>query len=159
MNMREFDDQHMMFGMVFALGNRLQTMGDQFYEEITSKQWFFLIGLSIYMEDPTINELANTIGSSHQNIKQIALKLEKNGYVNLYTDPKDKRKIRIHKTEKCDALGEKYLEREIEFMSELYKGIDATALKTSVNTLQKMEENIRNMNNTQHIAKIKEEVE
>lgn len=146
MNMREFDDQHMLFGMVFALGNRLQAMGDQFYEEITSKQWFFLIGLSIFVDDPTINELASVIGSSHQNIKQIALKLEKNGFVKLYTDPKDKRKLRIQKTEKCEDLGMKYQERELAFMSSLYEGIDVSALRTSVITLQKMEENIQKMN-------------
>ena len=48
-----------------------------------------------------MNELSDVMGSSHQNVKQILLKLEKKGFVSAIPDEKDKRKQRIFVTDKC----------------------------------------------------------
>ena len=40
----------------------------------------------------TVKELAEIMGSSHQNVKQILLKLEKKGVVYITADERDKRK-------------------------------------------------------------------
>ncbi len=42
-----------------------------------------------------INQLAKRLNSSHQNIKQICLSLEKKGWVKLITDPMDKRSTMV----------------------------------------------------------------
>lgn len=141
-----YDIKHLLFGTLFVLGNRLQTAGDVFYEEITCKQWFVMAGISLFTkEPPTINEIAETVGSSHQNIKQIVFKLEKAGFVKIYTDETDRRKTRVKLTEKCKKFEEKYNKKEIGFLDALYDGIDQEALIVTVETLRKMEQNLIRM--------------
>ena len=47
------------------------------------------------------------MGSSHQNVKQILLKLEKKGFVSISVDEQDKRKQRIELTDYCQEFCEK----------------------------------------------------
>jgi DNA-binding MarR family transcriptional regulator len=141
-----YEDEYMMFGMLFVLGNKLQAVGDSFYDEITSKQWLILIMLEVFGENhPTLNELADAMGSSHQNTKQIILKLETKGYVELYADKKDKRKMRIRRTAKIDDLAQKYKDNEEKFMKKLYRGIDKTSIAVTINTLLDFEKNLEEL--------------
>lgn len=143
-----YEDEYMMFGMMFVLGNKLQTIGDSFYEEITSKQWLVLLMLEVFGENPpTLNELSETMGSSHQNTKQIVLKLQTKKYVELYTDEKDKRKIRIRRTPKCDELSQKYEGNEQLFMKQLFSGIDKKNVAVTLETLMQFEKNLEGIKN------------
>lgn len=143
-----YDHEHFLFGMLFVLGNRLQTIGDGFYEELTCKQWFVMAGISLFEANPpTMNELADKIGSSHQNIKQIVLKLEKAGFVEIYGDEKDRRKTRVKLKEKSFELSQKYHQKEIEFLSALYDGIENENLKITTETIAKMEGNLIKIKN------------
>ena len=56
------------------------------YKEITWKQFFAIICINICKEHPTINELSEVMGSSHQNVKQILLKLESKEFVAMIPD-------------------------------------------------------------------------
>ncbi|HEX3023487.1 MAG TPA: MarR family transcriptional regulator [Lachnospiraceae bacterium] len=144
----EYDDEHILFGILFVLGNRLQVIGDTFYEEITTKQWLVLIILEVMEEQPpTLNELADAMGSSHQNVKQLVLKLESKGYVEMLSDEHDRRKTRIKMSESCHKVFEKYKPMEMEFMERLYEGVDKEDLKGAVRTLLQLEENMINMRN------------
>jgi DNA-binding MarR family transcriptional regulator len=143
MDRTTYDDKHFVFGLLFVLGNRLQAIGDGFYDEITCKQWFVLIGISLFAnEPPTINEIADAIGSSHQNIKQIVNKLENAGFVKMYTDEKDRRKIRVKQTQKCIELEKKYKTKETEFLNALYENIDQDELRITKESLEKIEKNV-----------------
>lgn len=53
-----------------------------------------IICINLCKDKPTVNELADIMGSSHQNVKQILLKLEKKGFVYIAVDENDKRKQR-----------------------------------------------------------------
>ena len=78
------DKRFALFGYFFAMSNRLQTVGDRFYEEITCKQFFLMICLRLFENGaPTINELSEIMGCSHQNVKSIAGKLEEKGYLEI----------------------------------------------------------------------------
>jgi len=45
------DAKYALFGLFFAFNNRLQTVGDMFYEEITCKQFFLLACMNLYTEE------------------------------------------------------------------------------------------------------------
>lgn len=138
-----YDDQHFLFGLFFSFGNRLQAAGDAFYEEITCKQFFLTICLGMFRENhPTINELSDVMGSSHQNVKQIVNKMEKNDYVETYTDVNDKRKIRVRGTEKLEKLGQEYDEKGTEFLNLLYKGVSEEDIRTTCQTMVALEQNL-----------------
>lgn len=143
-----YEDEYMIFGMMFVLGNKLQVVGDNFYEEITSKQWFLLLMLEVFGENyPTLNELSDAMGSSHQNTKQIVLKLQKKAYVELYTDEKDKRKTRIRRTSKFDELGKKYEGNQQQFMKLLFGGIEKSNIEITLKTLMQFEQNLEEIRN------------
>jgi len=146
MKLPEYDDAYLMFGMLFVIGNRLQVIGDDFYEEITSKQWFVLTMLEVLGDEyPTLSELSDAMGSSHQNVKQLVLKLESKGYVTMFTDDKDRRKMRICRTEKSQEIKDKYSGKQQDFMKMLFGNMDKDALKSAVATLVQLEENMLNM--------------
>jgi len=144
----DYDEEYMLFGMMFVLGNKLQVIGDSFYDEITTKQWFILLMLEIFGDNsPTLSELSMATASSHQNIKQLVLKLKKKGYVEFYTDSKDKRKMRIRTTTNCNTLIKKYNVKQQEFMIKLFQGIDKNNIKTALKTLIQFEQNLEDMKN------------
>ncbi len=137
------DDRYALFGILFAFGNRLQTAGDSFYNDITCKQFFLLICLNLFPnEAPTINDLAEVMGCSHQNVKQLALKLEKNGFLTLLTDQEDKRKLRIVQTKALLEFANQNKSREIAFMQHLFEGIPADEIAVTYKVMNTMETNL-----------------
>lgn len=137
------DKRFALFGYFFAMSNRLQTVGDRFYEEITCKQFFLMICLRLFENSaPTINELSEIMGCSHQNVKSIAGKLEEKGYLEIRPDSDDARKLRIRLTNKADILAKKYQKKEVDFIDMLFTGISDKQIEITFKTLEKMEENI-----------------
>lgn len=143
-----YEDEYMMFGMIFVIGNKLQAIGDNFYKEITTKQWFVLVMLDVFGDySPTLNELSEAMGSSHQNTKQLVLKLQNKGYVESDTDEKDKRKTRIRRTSKCGDFITKYGTKQQEYMKLLFQGIDKSSIELTLKTLEKFEKNLQDLRN------------
>lgn len=135
-----------LFGLLFAFMNRVQAKGDSFYEEITCKQFFLLACMKLYPDTaPTANEMAETMGCSRQNVKEILNSLCKKELVVLVQDENDKRKQRIYPTEKLKPMAEKYSQKEMEFMQLLYKDISDEEIKTVYKIISRMEKNIKNI--------------
>ncbi|NLO48532.1 MAG: MarR family transcriptional regulator [Clostridiales bacterium] len=78
-----------------AFENRHPASVDSFYKVISWKQYFAIICIKLCGGNPTINQLSEVMGSSHQNVNQILLKLEKKGFVHIEDDVCDRRKQRI----------------------------------------------------------------
>ena len=81
-----------LLGLISAFENRFQAMADSAMKEISWKQFFTIICINMCKEPPTLKELLDILGSSHQNVKQILLKLEKKKFIEFQTDESDKRK-------------------------------------------------------------------
>ena len=144
----EFGDmppQAFLLGLLSAFDNRYQACGDNFFKEITWKQFFAIICINLHKEKPTINELAETMGSSHQNVKQILLKLERKGFVKMLPDVSDKRKQRIMLTEECMDFCKKNDEASKAIISKIFDGIDENSLINTIQTILRMEENLKNI--------------
>jgi DNA-binding MarR family transcriptional regulator len=94
---------------------------------------------------PTLSELADAVGCSYQNIKRMASNLEKNKYVSIVEDDKDKRKRHIIMTDKLHKMGESNSKMTQAFMEGLYSGISDEELGCVVSVLKKMENNITHM--------------
>lgn len=139
----DMDKKYALFGMFFAFHNRLQAAGDSFYEEITCKQFFLIICLGLFGENaPTMKELAEVMGSSHQNVKQMAEKLEQRGFVKTVRDEKDRRKIRIYSTEKLEEMSKNYISKSLEFMNRFYEGVTEEEVEIVYNVITRMEKNL-----------------
>ena len=140
------DHKYALFGLFFAFHNRLQAVGDSFYEEITCKQFFLLACMNLYPEEaPTANELAKTMGCSRQNVKEILNSLEKKQFVRLETDESDKRKKRVYLTEQAKLMGAKYRQKEVEFLRYLYEGVSDEEVDSAYSIISKIEDNLKRM--------------
>ena len=107
------ESPYFLIGLISAFENRFQAMADKSMKEISWKQFFAVICIGMCKEKPTLKELAEIMGSSHQNVKQILIKLEKKGFVRIVADEKDKRKQRIELTEYCENFCNKNDEASI----------------------------------------------
>lgn len=136
--------QYGLFGLLFAFMNRLQATGDSFYEEITCKQFFLMACMNLFPDEaPTANQLAQVMGCSRQNVKEVLNSLCKKNLVFLQQDEKDKRKQRIYLTEKASLMSEKYAQKEQAFMSLLYNGISDDEIRAVYKIISKMEDNLK----------------
>jgi DNA-binding MarR family transcriptional regulator len=93
-----------LFGKVFVLAQHLTRRTDAALEPLglTSRQWLLLAVLTRGFQgrSPSLTEAAERYGSSRQNVKQVALGLEAQGYLRLVADPLDGRTTRLELTHK-----------------------------------------------------------
>lgn len=137
--------QAFLLGLLSAFDNRFQASADAFFKEITWKQFFAIICINLCKEAPTINELSEVMGSSHQNVKQILLRLEKKGFVSTVVDEKDKRKQRIIVTDAARAFLEENDnngQQSQYIIGRIFEGVDEKSLMTTIQTIMKMERNL-----------------
>ncbi|MGN0496625.1 MAG: MarR family winged helix-turn-helix transcriptional regulator [Lachnospiraceae bacterium] len=137
--------QAFLIGLLSAFDNRYQASADSFFKEITWKQFFAIICINLCKESPTINELSDIMGSSHQNVKQILNKLEGKNFVQMIPDPKDKRKQRIILTDWCRTFCEKNDVQSQKMMAQLFEGIGEEQLLITIQTIMQMERNLKKL--------------
>lgn len=132
-----------LLGLLSAFDNRYQASADLFFKEVTWKQFFAIICINLCKDNPTINELSDIMGSSHQNVKQILVKLEKKGFVQLVTDQNDKRKQRIFVTEQCNEFCKSNEKQSKEMVEQIFEGISTEQILGTIQTISQMERNIK----------------
>ena len=138
--------QAFLLGLLSAFDNRYQAAADKYFKEITWKQFFAIICINLCKETPTLNDLSEVLGSSHQNVKQILLKLESKGFVSMKTDEKDKRKQRFFVTDKCRKFMEEndnQSRTSAQVVEQIFEGIDEKNLAVTIDTIIKMERNLK----------------
>ena len=138
----EIPSEYFLIGLLSAFENRFQTIADNVMKEISWKQFFAIICISFCKEAPTINDLSEILGSSHQNVKQILLKLEKKGFIKLQEDKQDKRKQRIAVTKACLNFCDKNNEISSQIMQKMFEGISEKDIKTTIKTIIRMDDNL-----------------
>lgn len=142
MNLNNISTEHMIYGTLFSLCNRIQTLGDSQFKEITIKQHFLLIGLGLFDAPPTLNELSHVVGCSYQNIKRMLNTLEKKEFVKIVQDSNDKRKYRVISQKKVQTFNEENQEITNQFMKSLYVGISKEDMMIALKVLAQMENNV-----------------
>lgn len=130
------------FFRFFSLSNRIQMLGDREFDNITLKQQFLMIALELFDEPPTLKEMGELIGCSYQNVKRMAVHLQKEGYLDMVQDAKDKRKLLLINTGKAEKMAELSGEKIADFMSILYRDIPQQDLRVVLSTLKKMDQNL-----------------
>ena len=136
------ESTYFLLGLLSSFSNKYQALADQFFNEISWKQFFVIICINLYKEAPTLKELSELVGSSHQNVKQILLKLENKGYVQMIPDQTDKRKQRFILTEKTRMFCKEHDERSSTVVSQIFSGIDKKDLETTIKTIIGMNDNL-----------------
>ena len=136
---------YFLIGLISAFENRFQAIADYTMKEISWKQFFAIICIDMCKSSPTVKELAEIMGSSHQNVKQILLKLEKKGFVTIAVDEKDRRKQRIALTEYCREFCARNDETGTIIIKKMFEGISEQQLQETIKTIIQVEENLKNV--------------
>ena len=145
MDFSDIPSGYFLIGLLSAFENRFQAIADRAIGEISWKQFFAIVCINRCKEAPTLKELSDIMGSSHQNVKQILNKLESKGFIRFEADGADKRKQRILVTDKCRTFLEKNDnngQQSQYIIGRIFDGIDDESLKTTIQTIMKMERNL-----------------
>lgn len=146
--MTEIEKKAYIFGGILTLANRLQVLGDKLDENVTLKQWLLIAVISKFgRPSPTISEVAEMIGNSRQNVKKMALILERQGFVSLMKDDDDARIFRIHLTPKCMTYFQSRSEKEVQFMDALFDAFDENLTDGLYEGVRKLADNVIRMEN------------
>ena len=132
-----------LLGLLSAFENRFQAFADSALKEISWKQFFAVICINMCKEAPTLKELSDILGSSHQNVKQILLKLESKGFIRFEEDAADRRKQRVVLTEACREFCAKNDETSKFIMGKMFAGIPEEDILTTIRTITNIETNLR----------------
>ncbi len=111
-------------GNIFILGNRFQALLDRQLKEmgLTAKQWFALeVIREVFSEPPTLNQVAEVLGSSRQNVKELVRKLEARGYIATGPDPRDRRMLRLTLTGASQELQEERRLLDRMFLNQVFE--------------------------------------
>ena len=137
-SLAQLEDRTFVFGSLFVTANLLETLLDRAFADygITSKQWLLLITIqSLFQEPPTVSQVAAAMGSSHQNVKQVALNLERRGFLRLEKSERDARTTRLIVTDACRAFAEGTQQAGEAFMKEAFSGVSEEDAHGARNTL------------------------
>ncbi len=91
--------KNLLFAGVFIQENLLHSIFDR-YNKMSCKQWLLLAVCKAFESPPDLSAVAKAMGCSRQNVKQLALLLERDGYIALKKSAADARSLCIHYTEK-----------------------------------------------------------
>ncbi|MBP3569720.1 MAG: MarR family transcriptional regulator [Lachnospiraceae bacterium] len=140
------ESSYFLLGLLSAFDNRFQAVADKLIGEISWKQFFTIICINLCKEPPTLKELAEIMGSSHQNTKQILIKLEQKGFVEITSDVLDKRKQRISLTNQCLAFCAANDDKSMRAVDVMFGDIPEEQLRTTIQTIMQMEHNLKKLN-------------
>jgi MarR family transcriptional regulator, transcriptional regulator for hemolysin len=143
--MEILEKQKYIFGSIFIIANKLQVIGDQYMTRVgmTTKQWLLTAVISQFGEShPKLSDVADLIGSSRQNVKQLALKLEEKGFLNIEHDNQDARILRLKLTKKSHEFWEKREHADNQFIKDLFEDFSSEEIDMISKGFNKMFEKI-----------------
>ena len=144
--MKEKDN---IFGNLLFIAQRWTVNGDIILKEktgITIKQWMLIVILQSQFNNykPTISEAAKVFGTSRQNLKQVAISLQKKGFIEIKPDPNDFRIQRIALTGKHNALfeGEENEKWQRNYIDSLFGGFKNEEITFLNEYLERLKSNL-----------------
>lgn len=150
LTLNEINDKQFIFASLFTVSNKLQTLLDRELKEfdMTAKQLYLAIALAnLFDEPPTLKEMSAALGYSHQNIKQIALKLESKAYLKLESDKNDRRVTRLKLTDKISEFWIASEGRGSDFLEYIFDDINLDDIEIFRKVIGKILFNLYKMEN------------
>ena len=154
MKQQKLEKMQYIFGSLFLISQRWQYLGDQYLakDNLTTKQWLLLaVIVRLFDSPPTLSEAAKAMGSSRQNIKQIALKLEKRGFLKIRADEKDSRILRLEVTDKSHQFWKTRVDQDDKYIAGFFKNLSETEIETFYIIMRKISDQTEKLLNLSKI--------
>lgn len=130
------------FASFFIQQNKLQTACDKLDEEITMKQWLLLAMAGTSKEPLTLTQLGKLMGCSRQNVKKLALALEKKKFLKLQKNEKDNRATCLLFDEKMDEYAMKVGSMQMDVLKLLFENFSEEEIQQYFNCTMKLYDGI-----------------
>lgn len=139
-NLSISDKKRFIFGYIIVIASKLHMVGDNYLSEdnMTLSQWFLSTSIAQFGYSPTLKEVAESMSTSHQNVKQLALKLQKKGFLDIVKDEEDKRAIRLVLTQKSNDFWDERTDKDNQFLKELFEDLDEKELDIMYRSVYKI---------------------
>lgn len=109
-------------------------------DQITTKQWLMMIVMvSAFRSPPSMQEVADAMSTTHQNVKQLATRLEARGFLKIERDPKNKRILRLKVTDQCLEYWDTRTPEDIKSINSLFRGMEDNEIKNLFEIMAKLE--------------------
>lgn len=109
-------------------------------DQITTKQWLMMIIMAnAFQNPPSMQEVADAMSTTHQNVKQLATRLEKRGFLKIERDPKNRRILRLKVTEECIQFWENRGLEDMKTINSHFEGLDNEEIRNLFEIMSKME--------------------
>lgn len=116
------------FSSIFVMQNRMQTAGEKLQTQISMKQWLLLAMAESCTEPRTLTNVGNLMGCSRQNIKKLALALEKKGFIRLLLGSNNS--VCIELTDKVQKYSEEVSTRHLQSLKLLFEDFSEDEIET-----------------------------
>ncbi|MCR3758595.1 MarR family transcriptional regulator [Clostridium felsineum] len=111
------------YASLVSVSNKLQMVGDKYFEPLTSRQYITMLAILHLKEDETtLINISKKLGTTKQNLSQIIKSLEKKAFIAIVPNKKDKRAVNVVVTDlgmeamiKCGSSG------SVNFMADMFK--------------------------------------
>lgn len=139
--------EQQVFAKIFLVNNQLQRESGKLSEELTLKQWFFLIMLyKSKIPEPSVNDLAEQMGVSRQSAKKTVALLEKKAYVTVKSSTKDSRALCIAPTQQAIQFLRENRWRGNALLHSIFADIADEDMTTFVKVLNQVLSNAKQIN-------------
>jgi DNA-binding MarR family transcriptional regulator len=141
------EKQNYILAKLFLLPKKFQSLEDRvFAGELTLRQWFLTMTVAQCGDTPcTLNKVAELMGSSHQNVKQLALKLQKGAFLSFRKDKYDLRATHLVLTDNC-CIFLRGKEKAINlYIAELFKDLSDDEIDLLYSFINKLYESVLKM--------------
>ena len=109
-------------------------------DQITTKQWLMMIIIeNAFTHDPSMQEVADALSTTHQNVKQLAIRLEDRGFLKIERDPDNRRILRLRTTDESRGYWEKRSPEDLKSIAALFEGLEDSEVKSLFEIMIKME--------------------
>lgn len=130
---------------IFVCANRLQAIMDSGLKDITAKQWLAIKMIDAFPEPPTLKQLSEITGVTHQSMRQIVDRLIDKGFLAVAADTRDRRAIRLIKTDAADNIRTKKEGQNKEFVFRLFECLDDEETAAYCSALAKLCERLNEL--------------
>jgi len=94
---------------------------------------------NVFISPPSMQEVAEAMSTTHQNVKQLAIRLENRGLLKIERDSQNRRILRLKTTEECGEFWEKRKNDDIKSITDLFKGLESDEVKMLSEIMIKLE--------------------
>jgi DNA-binding MarR family transcriptional regulator len=115
-------------------------------DKLTTKQWLMMIIIeNAFTHDPSMQEVADALSTTHQNVKQLAVRLEARGFMKIERDPNNRRILRLKTTDESREYWEKRAPEDLKSIASIFKGFDDEEVKSLFKIMLKLEKISENL--------------